>query len=164
MTPVRVLGLHEGTRGLDAVLVVETLTGDHRLGFHIPLGEAARLARVLGRSRCRRVPIYDLVRALAEGLGGRVVDAVLDARAEGICARLLATSGKPPQGEIEIRCHPADAIGLALQASAPIHATRAALKRARQPGSRRGASELTDWLERVRPADFAARSDGERPS
>jgi hypothetical protein len=70
MTPVRVRGLHGVLRDAEAVLVVETLAGDGRFAFRIPAGEAARVARVLGMAGCRRVPVYDLIGALAASLGG----------------------------------------------------------------------------------------------
>jgi len=54
MTPVRVRGIHGVARDAEAVLVVETLTGDGAFAFRIPPGEAARVARVLGLGGCRR--------------------------------------------------------------------------------------------------------------
>ena len=155
MTPVRVVALNAATPDAAAVLVVETLAGDRLIGFHIPPSEAARLARVLGLARCRRAPIYDLVRDLATSLGGRVSGAVLDARTEGICAQLLLTRTESLGEEIGIPCHPADAVGLAVQAAAPILATPAALACAVPPGPPRKPSEVSAWLERVRPVDFA---------
>ena len=87
MTPVRVRGLHGVARDAEAVLVLEALAGGGALAFRIPPGEAARVARVLGQAGCRRVPIYELVRAPSRtALGGRVSGAVLDARPGGIAA------------------------------------------------------------------------------
>ena len=56
MTPVPVRGIHGVARDAEAVLVVETLTGDGAFAFRIPPGEAARVARVLGLGGCRGCP------------------------------------------------------------------------------------------------------------
>jgi bifunctional DNase/RNase len=169
MTPVRVRGLHGVARGAEAVLVVETLTGGCVLAFRIPPGEAARVARVLGLAGCRRVPIYDLVGGLAESLGARVSGAVQDARPSGIAARVRVSRHGTGSGEVEIPCHPADAIALALQAAAPIYATGEALHQTTQstqstpihPAPERPS--LAAWLERVRPEDFVTPSHRGEP-
>ena len=152
MTPVRVRGL--------AVLVVEALTGGGVLAFRIPPGEAARVARVLGLAGCRRVPIYELFRGLADPLGGRVSGAVLDARPGGFAARIRVARHETGEA-VELSRHPADGIALALQAAAPIYATgEALLRRPHCPTTHHELErpDLADWLERVRPEDFAAPS------
>jgi bifunctional DNase/RNase len=160
MTPVRVRGLHGVARDAEAVLVVEALAGGGVLAFRIPPGEAARVARVLGLAGCRRVPIYELVRGLADVLGGRVSGAVLDARPGGIAAS-IRVARREMEGDVEVPCHPADAIALALQAAAPIYVTGEALLRRPRCTTTHpepGRPDLADWLERVRPEDFAAPS------
>lgn len=154
MTPVRVRGLHGVPRDAEAVLVVETLAGDGRFAFRIPAGEAARVARVLGMAGCRRVPVYDLIGALAASLGGRVSGAVLEMRPGGVAGRVRIV---PPGGEdhaLEIPCRPADAIALALRVGAPIHATGAALGPSAPDSSRCEGARVAEWLDRVRPGDF----------
>jgi bifunctional DNase/RNase len=135
------------------MLVVETFAGDRALGFHVPPNEAGRLARVLGLGRCRCAPVFDLVHQVAASLGGRVAGAVLDAEEGGICARLIVASAG---AEIGIPCHPADAVGLAVQSDTPIHVTPTALARATPAGvaSAHAPGGLAAWLEDVRPADF----------
>ena len=160
MTPVRVRGLHGVARDTEAVLVVETLAGGDTFAFRIPPGEAARVARVLGLAGCRRVPVYDLIGALAAGLGGRVSGAVLEMRPGGVAGRVRIV---PPEGEdhaLEIPCRPADAIALALRVGAPIHATGATLGPAVPDIPRRDASRMAEWLDRVRPEDFASPTRG----
>ena len=156
MTPVRVLGLHGAARGPGAVLFVETVARDRVLGFHIPASEAGRVARLLGLARCRHVPVYDLVDGVAASLGGRVSGAILDAQPEGICARLQLARTRAPAEVVEIPCHPADAVALALQARAPIHATAEAMARATPTDLRQESPAVASWLERVQPSDFAA--------
>jgi bifunctional DNase/RNase len=166
MTLVRVRGLHGVARDAEAVLSVETLTGGRVLAFRIPPGEAARVARVLGLAGCRRVPIYELVGGLAKSLGGRVSGAVLDARRGGIAARVRVARHGAEGEELEVPCHPADAIALALQAAAPIYATGDALHQSMQPVSPHAVPEppgLAEWLGRVRPQDFAAPLHGDEP-
>ncbi len=73
---------------------------------------------------------------------------------QGICARLRVAPTATPADEIAIPCHPADAVGLALRVGAPIHATGAALDRATRRGPSGEPSEVSAWIERVRPTDF----------
>jgi bifunctional DNase/RNase len=153
--------LHQVARGASAVLAVETLARDRVLAFHIPPGEAARVARVLGLAPCRRPPVYELVHDMAAALGGRIAGAVLDASADGICARLRITIEASAEA-VEIACHPADAIAIALQSRVPILATAEALDRATRSEESKDTSEVGAWLERVRPADFEADLGGTR--
>jgi bifunctional DNase/RNase len=160
MTPVRVRGLHGVARDAEAVLVVETLAGGGALAFRIPPGEAARVARVLGLAGCRRVPVYDLIGALAAGLGGRLSAAVLETRPGGVAGRIRIV---PPEGDqrvLEIPCRPADAIALALRVGAPIYATGAPLAPSAPDTPGGDASRVAAWLERVRPEDFVAPTFG----
>lgn len=150
---VKALGGIDNTRL--ATVVLEASPGNLALGFHIPMNEADRLARVLGLARCRCAPVYDLIRDLARSLRASVTRAVLDAEAEGICATLVLEHHGL---EISLSCHPADAIALALLTNTPIYATTDALAHACPLAQREG--EETDhlgvarWLERVRPKDF----------
>ena len=58
-------------------------------------------------------------------------------------------------GELLIPCHPADALALAVRAHAPIVAEDSALAHARAAGASPTSDAMRDWLDRVRPADFA---------
>jgi bifunctional DNase/RNase len=138
-----------------ATVVLETTPGNLALGFHIPMNEANRLARVLGLTRCRCAPVYDLIRGLARSLCASVTRAVLDAEAEGICATLVLEHHGL---EISLPCHPADAIALALLTHTPIYATTDALAHACPLAEREGQEtdhlSVARWLEQVRPKDF----------
>lgn len=153
MTLMRVRALHSRPEGPQAIVVLETEAGDRALGFTIPTNEAARLARVLGLVECRCAPIFELLLELATGLGARVAHATVDAEEPGIIATLALDH---ETRAIEVQCHPADAVALALRAGAPIYATPAALARAHTLGreGRPGARDLGDWLATVRPSDF----------
>ena len=152
MTPVRVRGLQGVARDAEAVLVIEALAGGGVLAFRIPPGEAARVARVLGLAGCRRVPIYDLVRGLADALGGRVSGAVLDARPGGIAATIRVARqetgdrGAPmPPGRRDCPRASGGGAHLRHRGGAPPEAAM----HADRPGPER--PDLADWLERVRP-------------
>lgn len=55
-------------------------------------------------------------------------------------------------------CYPPDAIALALRAGIPIYATPDALGHA-EPSPTPPPGVVSEWLERVRPADFRQPSD-----
>ena len=84
----------------------------------------------------------------------------------GIAARVRVARHGAEGEELEIPCHPADAIALALQAAAPIYATGDVLHQSMRAGAttRTGTRRASPtWLERVRPEDFAAPSRGGEP-
>ena len=155
MTLLQVKALSANDNARQATVVLGTTPGNLALGFLIPMNEANRLARVLGLTRCRCAPVYDLIRDLAMSLCAAVARAVLDAEAEGICATLVLEH----EGiEFALPCHPADAIALALLTNTPIYATANALAHA-CPLAQRERQEIDHlgvarWLERVRPKDF----------
>ncbi len=161
MTLMRVKALSHNPDAQGAALVLETLTGRLALGLLLPLNEANRLARVLGLTPCRCAPIYQLVLDLVARLRVSVARAVLDCEAEGFFATLVLEQETVP---FALRCHPADAIGLALRAQAPIYSTAEALAHACpvEPHAHDADHrDVVQWLERVRPDDFCPEGDGE---
>lgn len=156
MLLMRVRALSSTPEAGFATLVLENLTGQLGLGFLIPMNEASRLARVLGLTGCRHVPVYELAFNLVARLEAPVTRILLDDESQGICATLVIERA---DAEIALRCHPADAIALALRSNAPIYATAAAMARAcHLTGGERSevhGIDLVRWLERVRPEDFA---------
>ena len=84
-------------------------------------------------------------------LGATVVRARLEGDERGISAGLVLDRG----GAELIPCHPADALALAVRAHAPIVAEDSALVHARATGAPPPNDAMRDWLDRVRPADFA---------
>lgn len=152
MTRVTVKGLLRGPDSENMVLVLETAGGDRVLGLVVPMSEATRLGRVLGRGACRCSPIYDLLTALAVSAHVEVGRAVLESTEGGIGAELVFVGDGP---ERRFECHPADAVGLAIRSGAPIFITRAALAQACPTETLREPDPgATAWLERVRPSDF----------
>jgi bifunctional DNase/RNase len=137
--------------GDEAMVVLETASGDRCLGFLVPLNEANRLARVLGLSGCRCAPIFELLLDLATAVDARVERAVLDACPEGIGATLVF---RRAEGDLGLECHPADAVAVAVRARAPIHATAAALALSCPTPAPTAEDATAHWLQSVRPCDF----------
>lgn len=154
MTRMQVKGLTH-TPGADrALVVVETENGARSLAFFVPHDEANRLGRVLGLAGCPCSPVYELILELAAGLGAAIDRAELDAHADGITARIgLRHSG----GVLQLSCHPADALALAVRTGVSVYATPSVVARA-CPRPEADA-DVTRWLARVRPADFGSTRD-----
>lgn len=79
---------------------------------------------------------------------------MLDAGPPGVGARLVFSRG---EAELELECHPADAVGLAVRAGAPIYATPEAISHACRADDHRrppAGSAVSRWLDDVTPADF----------
>jgi bifunctional DNase/RNase len=150
MTPVRIRTLTASWEAPHAALVLEAPTTGQRLAFMLPTSEASRLARVLGLTPCGCAPVYELIGTLVAGLRATVAGAVIHATGEGIVAALVLEG---ETGRLEIPCHPADALGLATRASAPMFATAEALAHAGPPPESRGV-DVTAWLDGLRPGDF----------
>jgi bifunctional DNase/RNase len=95
---------------------------DRRLefAFLIPVNEAHRLARVLGLTRCPRVPVLELIDGLLAHFNTRVLRVVLDGDEAGVSTTLYIGE---KHGEAAFPCHPADALALAARTRAPIYAT-----------------------------------------
>jgi bifunctional DNase/RNase len=150
MTVMRVKALRQQPDGQQAVVVLEDVAARLGLAFFIPINEANRLARILGLTDCPCTPVYELVDDLVSPMGART-RAVLDGESDGIYATLaLDRQGVP----IVLRCHPADAIAVALRARVAIHATAAALAHACPLTVEGRDGEIARWLRGVRPDDF----------
>jgi hypothetical protein len=55
--------------GLQAQVLLEDVYRSRWLSFYLPMNEANRLARVLGKTCCADVPIFDLIGEIAEAGG-----------------------------------------------------------------------------------------------
>jgi hypothetical protein len=166
MVRMRVTGLTQKPDAQDATLMLQDATGCLGLAFLIPMNEANRLARVLGYSTCRCAPVYELILELAGHGGLSVSRVVLDGDDQGICAAVVVERDGAP---IELSCHPADAIALALRTDSPIYAAAGAMDHACRlghapthehaapaaPEDTEGA-DLARWLRDIRPEDFGA--------
>jgi hypothetical protein len=156
MTLMRVKALTYDATTRHATVVLGDPAEQLALGFLVPLNEADRLARALGQTPCRCVPVFDLVEALLARFEVRVSRVVLDGHSElGISSTLYIKQG---EDEAAFSCHPADALALATRAGAPVYATEEALRHAcrlDEPHRHESVSgDVTEWLERVTPEDF----------
>ena len=164
MTLLQVTGLNRKPDSDEVALILQSPAGDLGLAFVIPMNEANRLARVLGLAPCRCAPIYELLLELAGHGGLTVTRTVLDGGDEGICAAVVVERGGIP---IEVSCHPADAVAVAVRTDSPIYATAAAMEHACRLGDGHGHpsvaesptpgsafNDVSRWLDTVRPEDF----------
>ncbi|MGH7344063.1 MAG: bifunctional nuclease domain-containing protein [Candidatus Rokuibacteriota bacterium] len=115
------------------------------------MNEANRLARVLGKTCCARVPIFDLVGDLAQAGGLEVVRAEIDGDDRGVSASLVIRRAGRDRA---MACPPADALALALRAKAPILASPGALAHACPADHELRNHAVRRWLDRLSPADF----------
>jgi bifunctional DNase/RNase len=136
---------------LQAQVLLEDVDRSRWLSFYLPMNEANRLARVLGKTCCAGVPIFDLIGEIAEAGGLELVRAEIDGDPQGVNASLvLRRDGR----DLAMVCHPADALALALRARVPILASDAALANACPADHELRAHAVRRWLDRLRPADF----------
>ena len=151
MTPMRVIEVNQCPHTGRPMVMLQVEGRDRWLAFYIPMNEANRLARCLGVTQCPCAPVFELTEQLIGHLGARIVHARLEGDERGICAGLVLERDGV---ELLLPCHPADALALAVRASAPIMAEESALVHARSTGAAPD-DPTRDWLARVRPADFA---------
>jgi bifunctional DNase/RNase len=152
MTPMRVIEVSTCPHTGQPMVMLQVEGRDRWLAFYIPTNEANRLARCLGMTPCPCTPIFELTEQLIGHLGARVVRAFLEGDERGISAGLVLERGG---AELPIPCHPADAVALAVRARAPIVAEDSALAHARPTGTPQPEEAMRNWLDQVRPADFA---------
>jgi bifunctional DNase/RNase len=148
---MQVKSLRPGPHARHAVL--ETSAQDRAIAFAIPMNEADRLAAVLGLTRVCS-PVCDRVLSVTRRLDAAIRHALIDATGDRITAALAL---RHQAEEMTLRCHPADAVTLAVRAKAPIYATAAALATGCGGGPRgldAPAGGVARWLATVRPDDF----------
>jgi bifunctional DNase/RNase len=125
------------------------------LAFHLPMNEANRLARVLGRAH-GHVPIFDLAEGLVGQLGASLVRAEVHGDERGVRAILVY---RRAEAELTFDCHPGDALALAIRAAVPIVAAETALAHACPVNAELRKHAVRRWLAAVSPADFAGARD-----
>ncbi len=158
MTVMRVVDIRTCPHGEQQPMV---LLEDHArarwLSFYLPPNEANRLARVLHRTPCSVVPVFDLMEKVLKAAGMDVLRAEIGGDEHGVSASLVITY----EGmELVLPCHPGDALALALRADGPIVATDEALAHACPVDQVVRARALRHWLDGLTPGDFADHSDG----
>ncbi len=151
MTSMRVIEVNRCPHTGRPMVMLQVEGHDRWLAFYIPMNEANRLARSLAMTQCPCTPIFELTEQLIGHLGARIVRARLEGDERGIAAGLVL---EREGAELLLPCHPADALALAVRASAPIMAEESALAHARSTGTP-PEDPMRNWLARVRPGDFA---------
>ncbi len=152
MTPMRVIEVNRCPHTGRPMVMLQVEGHDRWLAFYIPMNEANRLARCLGMTQCPCTPIFELTEQLIGHMGATVVRACLEGAERGISAGLVL---ERDGAELLLPCHPADAVALAVRASVPIVAEDSALAHARSTGTPPPQDATRDWLDHVRPTDFA---------
>ena len=151
MTEMRVVDLCTCRQTSKPMVLLEDVARSRWLSFYLPMNEANRLARVLGKTCCAGVPIFDLISDMAEAGGLELVRAEIDGDQQGVNASLVV---RRDGHDLAMTCHPADALALALRAQVPILASDAALAHACPADHELRAQAVRRWLDQLRPADF----------
>ncbi|MCI0546335.1 MAG: bifunctional nuclease family protein [Candidatus Rokubacteria bacterium] len=152
MTQMRIVNLTTCQSSQAPMVILEDQQRSRWLAFYLPLNEANRLARVLGKTPCASVPIFELLERLCRVAEIDVLQAEIDGSAEGVSATVVFRTG---QSDVSLECHPADAMALATRAGAPVLASEAALAHASPVDPDVRAEVMRHWLDALSPADFA---------
>jgi bifunctional DNase/RNase len=153
MTLMRIREITSCPKHRRVLVVLEDVTGAHRLTFYADPDDARRLARELARGSAACHPIFDFIQTLLSTWHVAPVRVVLeDVNGDGVGALVFLRQGEI---ELSLSCYPPDALTLALRAGVPIYATADVLGRADAvPPTSADGHDTTRWLERVRPQDF----------
>lgn len=122
------------------------------LPIWIGLFEANAIALELEGVGTPRPMTHDLLRAVVQGLGARVVAVVVHALVENTFHAKVVLR-EPAGGEVEVDARPSDAIALALRCRAPIRVVEEVFRAAHTLDSGEEAEEgrLREWLESLSP-------------
>ena len=152
MTRMNVVDLSTCRKTRQPMVILQEEGQDRWLAFYLPMNEANRLARALGRGKgCACTPVFDLVEELLTELDARIAHVELRGDEHGIWA---AVDLERESGSLVLGCHPADGMALALRAGAPILAADTALAHARALDGPPSHDEVRRWLDGIGPGDF----------
>ena len=151
MTEMKIVDLCTCRRTNQPMVLLEDDRRSRWLSFYLPMNEANRLARVLGKTGCRHVPIFELRELRTQAVDVRVTRAEIHGDAHGLRAELVLARGAM---DVTLPCHPADAMAIALNAGAPILAADTALAHACPADQALRAESVQRWIDGLRPADF----------
>ena len=158
MTAMRVVDIRTCPHGeREPMVLLEDEARARWLSFYLPPNEANRLARVLRRTRCPVVPVFDLLEQVLLAAGMHVLRAEIGGDERGVSASLVV---RYESADVVFPCHPGDALALALRADSAIVATDEALAHACPVDQAVRARALRQWLDGLTPADFAAGDSG----
>ena len=151
MTEMKIVHLCTCRRTNQPMVLLEDDRRSRWLSFYLPMNEANRLARVLGKTGCEHVPIFELLELLTQAVDVRVARAEIHGDAHGVRAELVLARGAM---DVTLPCHPADAMAIAVKAGAPILAADTALAHACPADQVLRAESVQRWVDGLRPADF----------
>jgi bifunctional DNase/RNase len=152
MTRMRIVDLWTCHQSDSPMVLLEDEARTRWLAFYMPVNEANRLARVLGKTHCSHVPVFDLLGRLVDAVHLSVLHAELHGDDRGVTAALVFRSRA---GDMAFPCHPGDALAMAMRAGAPIVATDEAMTHSRPVDTTLRADTVRQWLQGLKPSDFA---------
>ena len=155
MIEVRVDGLLVDNTNNSPVVLLREDGADRVLPIYIGPFEASAIAYALQRTNFPRPMTLDLMRLVAESLGGRLRRVIIT-RLEGdtFFAELVIEG---PSGIISVDARPSDSVGLALRADIPIFVAEEVMDRAAhvvRAEDEGRLSELRSKLREIQPEDF----------
>jgi bifunctional DNase/RNase len=153
--PMHVIDLCSCPQSESPMVLLEDERSARWLAFYLPMNEANRLARALGRTH-GPVPIFDLTEDLARRLGAALVRAEIHGDERGVRATLIYDRAGD---ELSFDCHAGDALALAIRAATPILAAETPLAHACRVNGELRKHAVRRWLAVVSPADFAKAAD-----
>lgn len=147
------------------IVILKAEGGSRLLPIWIGLFEANAIALVMENIATARPMTHDLLKNLVDLLNARVDRAVVDnLRENTFFASIYLRAGGE---ERRLDARPSDAIALALRAGAPIFVTRDVLTRSRaidlEEKGLGDPEQWRQWIDHLRPADFASEPEGGRP-
>ena len=152
MTPLRIVDVFTCPKSGSPMVLLEDEARARWLGVCLPMNEANRLARTIGKTRCSSVPVFDLLQRLAETKHLCVLRAELDGDEQGVRAALVY---RDRGSQLVFPCHPGDALAMAVRAGAPIVASESAMAHATPVDATLREETVRAWLQGLRPSDFA---------
>src|SRR5262249_31156386 len=139
------------------IIVLEDMSGQRTLAIAADPEETTRLAQELARGPQGEHPILDFVDRMFQRFHLAPTCVVLEyVPGEGLASavpfRLLGC-------DEDFSCYPADSLALAIRTKVPIYVSADVFSYVNPfPSSPDESEAMTEWLERVNPADFCQES------
>ena len=145
------------------IVLLRERDGDRYLPIWIGAAEATAIAYAQQGVVPPRPLTHDLLMAVVEGLGRRVVRVRIDELRDKVFYATLVLGGGDPQAETEISARPSDGIALALRAAAPIVVAESVFAEAgitMAPEEDDEVERFREFLDQVSAEDFDAPAEG----
>lgn len=155
MVEVRVDGLLVDSTNKSPVVLLRELGADRVLPIYIGPFEASSIAYALQRTDFPRPMTLDLMRLIAESLGGRIRRVLVNRIEDDTFYAQLIIEG--PAGLVSVDARPSDSIGLALRTDAPILVSESVMAQAGHAVRAEDEGRLDDLrskLREIQPEDF----------